>query len=448
MHQQSMSREMAVGDLAIAAAGATKGAWKKDLERLTRQGLKGTVMHEIGHTLGLRHNFKGSTMLTLDEVHNRNKTSRVGVIASVMDYDAVNLATNGQEQGDYYTTTLGPYDMWAIEYGYKPLSGGTKGELDDLKEIASRSGEENLAFATDEDTRGVSPDPYSNRHDLGKEPIEFAKHRAELVRELLPDVVENMTKDGEDYSQARRAFNVLLGAHGRAMFFAARMVGGVEISRSHKGDKDAPPPYAVVPAEKQREALELLMAEIFGDAPFQVDAETLNYLGASRWNHWGAEPPARTDFPIHDVVLNWQQRTLDHLLSSLTLERLHDSELKVDSDEDALTTAELLERLTDGIFEEIKGLKAGDYTNRKPAISSFRRNLQREYMKRMGRLALGKTYAPEDCQSIAFAELTKLSETLDKAAKVKLDSYSSAHLMETNSRVKKILESRMTETSP
>ena len=73
-------------------------------------------------------------------------------------------------KGIIFRRTIGPYDMWAIEYGYKPLSGGTEGEVAELKKIASRSGEPALAYSTDEDTRGIDPDPLSNRFDLGQRP--------------------------------------------------------------------------------------------------------------------------------------------------------------------------------------------------------------------------------------------------------------------------------------
>ncbi|MEM7313054.1 MAG: zinc-dependent metalloprotease, partial [Planctomycetota bacterium] len=139
--QQSMSTQFALGQSVIAAAGATNAAWQKDLERLQMQGLKATVMHEIGHTLGLRHNFKSSTMLPLRDLHDSSQTSQTGLMSSVMDYDAVNLAAKDQEQGDFYTTTIGPYDYWAIEYGYKPLKGGTAGEVKELAKIAARSGD-------------------------------------------------------------------------------------------------------------------------------------------------------------------------------------------------------------------------------------------------------------------------------------------------------------------
>ena len=91
----------------------------------------------------------------------------------------------------------------------------------------------------------------------------------------------------------------------------------------------------------------------------------------------------RPDLAVHDVIAMWQERILSQLLSSLTLERLHDSELRVPADQDAFTTAELIERLTKAMFAETEKLAPGDYTNRKPAISSLRRNLQRLYLKRL-----------------------------------------------------------------
>ena len=139
-----------------------------------------------------------------------------------MDYNPVNIMPEGMTQGDYFSTTIGPYDMWAIEYGYKPLKGGSPdGELPELKKIAARSGEPGLAFASDEDARGIDPDPHSVRYDLGNDLVEYAKSQAKLVAESWPNVVEDMTKDGDGYQRARRAFGVLLARHGEVMFSAA-----------------------------------------------------------------------------------------------------------------------------------------------------------------------------------------------------------------------------------
>jgi hypothetical protein len=133
------------------------------------------------------------------------------------------------------------------------------------------------------------------------------------------------------------------------------------------------------------------------------------------------------------------------LLSPLTLSRLYDSELKVAADADVLTTAELLERLTRAIFREVDTAKAGEFTNRKSAISSLRRNLQRTHLRRMSQLALGQTGAPEDCQTVAFTELARLKGRIDTllAGEVKLDRYTQAHLEETSARITKVVDARM-----
>jgi hypothetical protein len=379
------------------------------------------------------------------------KTRDTGLTGSVMDYAPANLMPKDMKQGDFYSTTIGPYDMWAIEYGYKPLSGGTEGEGAELKKIASRAAEPQLAYATDEDTRGIDPDPLSNRFDLGSDTIEYAKARAKLVSEMWPSVVAKVTADGDGYQRARQAFGVLLSNYGQAMFFASRQVGGISVNRDHKADPNARAPFVVVPAAKQREALTLVEEQVLSDKPFNFPPELYNQLAASRWYHWGSDMPTRVDYAIHDVIGQWQDRVLDQLLSSLTLQRMYDAELKVPADQDALTTAELISHLTNAVFAEVGSLKPGEYTNRKPAISSLRRNLQRRYLKRLSTIAMGRTSAPDDCRSVAAAELTAVEgkiKALLANGELKLDSYSRAHLEDTAASIRKVLDARLNLQTP
>jgi hypothetical protein len=119
-------------------------------ELYLQQFLRLLAAHEVGHVLGLRHNFLGSTLLAPADLNNRDLTRRQGMVSSVMDYSAPNIAPPGEIQGDYFTTRLGAYDLWAIEYGYQPLSPGHP-EQQELQQIANRSGSPELAYATDED---------------------------------------------------------------------------------------------------------------------------------------------------------------------------------------------------------------------------------------------------------------------------------------------------------
>ncbi|MDZ4818662.1 MAG: zinc-dependent metalloprotease [Planctomycetota bacterium] len=420
-------------------------------EKLIMQGLKEVVMHEVGHTLGLRHNFKSSTLYSLEELNDVEKTSKTGLTASVMDYSPANIAPKGTKQGDYFSTTIGPYDMWAIEYGYKPIAAGsTEGEESELKKIASRSGEPGLAYTTDEDTRGIDPDPLSNRFDMGKDTVAYAKQRAEVISALWPKILDRMVKDGDGYQQARRTFGVLLKQYGMAMFHASRNVGGIYVSRSHKGDAGAKAPFIVVDPKQQREALALMDQLVFSDAPFQFPPNLYNHLAATRWSHWGTDPVLRPDYAVHETIAMWQERILQQLLSPLTLQRIYDSELKVPADQDAFTSAELIRSLTKSIFGETEKLQGGDYTERKPAISSLRRNLQRSYLQQLSQLAMGETSAPADCQSVALAELKDLQERINKltAGNVKLDTYTKAHLAESSSRIGKVVEAKLNLSQP
>jgi len=229
------------------------------------------------------------------------------------------------------------------------------------------------------------------------------------------------------------------------MFSATRYVGGLYVSRSHKGDANASKPLEVVPVERQREALALLEEQVFSDKPFSFPPDLYNQLAASQWDHWGTQVVERGDYPVHDIILMWQDRIASKLLSPLTLSRLHDSELKLAADADALTAAELIERLTKAVYSEVDTLKTGEFTNRKPAISSLRRNLQRAYLQRMSQLALGQTMSPADCETVAFAEMGRLKTRIDSmlTGEAKLDSYSRAHLEETSARITKVLDARM-----
>ncbi len=445
-HCRGLASQFAFGAILLEANDGV--ASKADLDRMILQGLKETVMHEVGHTLGLRHNFKASSYLTLEELADKEKTAKTGLAASVMDYLPVNYAAQGEPQGDYFSQTIGPYDYWVIEYGYKPFSSSS--ESAELKKIASRSSEPALNYATDSDVRGYDPDPLVNRFDLGKDPIAYARQRTELIDNLFDNLIDQMTEEGEGYQRVRRAFNILLSMKGSAMHFAARFIGGLYTHRDHRGDPDARPPFVVVEPKKQREALTLLEKEVFAPDAYDFPPNLYNHLAPSKWNHWGVDHLKRADYPVHEIILNWQDQILSQLLSSTTLDRLLDSELKVPVGEDAFTAAELLERLTGSVFQETEKLNAGKFTNRKPAILSLRRSLQRKYLERLANLAMGNTAAPDDCQAVAYLELDALEARIRQvlSGKAQLDTYTKAHLTESAERIRKVREARFQLTRP
>src|SRR5438445_13608552 len=113
-------------------------------DELIGQAIRHIFMHQVGHTLGLRHNFKASAMLPNDKLHDTSITRKQGLVGSGMDYSPGKLAPKGVKQGDYFSTTLGPYNYWAIEYDHKPLSGCRERAMEDLQKIAAKSTETGL----------------------------------------------------------------------------------------------------------------------------------------------------------------------------------------------------------------------------------------------------------------------------------------------------------------
>ena len=217
-----MKPEMGLAVLAMAE-NAKGEPDSKFTEEFLGQLIKETVMHEVGHSLGLRHNFKASTMLDADQLNNTEITRVKGLTGSVMDYNPINIAPKGQKQGDYITSTIGPYDYWAIEYAYKEVTGD---EAAELKKIAARAAEPDLVFATDSDMR-VGNDPLVNVFDLGSDPCRFAKDRVTLASQLMKELDAKAVKDGESWARLRIAFSrYLMGQYGNAADLVASHVGG------------------------------------------------------------------------------------------------------------------------------------------------------------------------------------------------------------------------------
>ncbi len=417
-------------------------------EEFIGEALKTLTMHEVGHTLGFRHNFKASTIFSLDDL---NKKKGEALIGSVMEYDAVNIAPEGQEQGDYYTKTIGPWDYWVVEYAYKPIDASKpKGELKALGEIASRVATSDLTYGTDEDAYGYrfrDLDPLVNRWDLGDDPLAFARQRREVVVGLWDKIADKVTKEGMGYQRVRRAFGSLLYEHGFTMYLASRYIGGQYHHRDHRGDENGRLPFVPVPAAKQREALQFIKEYALSDKAFSFSPELLNSLAITRWSDWGGDSwtSTRFDYPVHDVILRNQTLILERMLYPSVLSRVQDAELKFPKGGDAFTLPELFSGITDAVWVEL-GRDAGakQWSNSDAFISSFRRGLQREHLKQLIKLVLeADSGTPEDARSLARLHLGQIRSKIQRViqnARGTLDDYSFAHLEESQVRIEKALD--------
>jgi len=414
-----------------------------EAEAFMTQWLIEVTAHEVGHTLGLRHNFRASTIHKFAQVHDKSITNTQGLTGSVMDYIPTNIALRGEIQGDYHQTTLGPYDYWAIEYAYTPLAAASpEAAVPALQKIASRASDPLLSYGTDEDA-GFSalwpwnPDPLATRRDLGSDPLEYYKHRIKLVRELWGGMEAKLQKPGDGYQILRRSFLRGLGQAGSALLDSARYIGGVYHYRDHVGDPGNRPPFVPVPAAQQREALNLIRDNLFAPGAFRISPQLLNKLTPDRFPDFAnfASFEQRPDYPIHQQILSLQAAALNRLFHPVVMSRVLDNELRGEQPGTTLTLGVVFATVRDSIWAETRAASVD--------INSFRRALQREHLRRLIALIVREGAAPEDARSLARHSLTLLRTRLRTAAPNATSVETRAHLNESIARIDEALSAQV-----
>lgn len=345
-----------------------------EADRFIRNSLKDVVMHEVGHAIGLRHNFRASTGITQAQLRDPKFVAERGVSNSVMDYNALNVPLASEAPSEQHMTTLGVYDYWAIEYGYRDFRPDQ--EKAGLSAIASRQATDTaLAYGTDEDLV-TNNDPLINQRDLGENPMAFAQRQMKLSRELWDLTQARKLGADDDMTVYRRNLERGLAGFATVAPMLAKYVGGTYTSRALAGAQQAL--VQPVPAAQQRQALEVLVGELFSSRSFKFDPAYLSRLGIDQFDRWSNNrPPQGPDFSLTSAVLDLQRGALDNLMSDGKAARMADNETKVADAKDVLSYAELQERLHGAIWQELKA--SGKDRN----IDSLRRSLQREHVKRL-----------------------------------------------------------------
>lgn len=400
------------------------------------------VSHEVGHTLGLRHNFKASGIYSMAQINSEDWKGKKPIGGSVMDYNAlpqINMGT-GKIQGDYGMIAVGPYDKWAIEYGYT---------MDDTKKVLERVAEPELVYATDEDTWG--PDPFARRRDMGSDPLTFARSRMKLAQELRAKIPEKFVKEGDSWAKARRGYQITLSQQMNALGAMANWVGGAYVARDKKGDPNARPPIAPVSAVQQRDALAFVLENAFRDEAYGLTPDLINKMTVDKWWDPGGMNDLFEDetWPVHERILGIQASVLSMLMNPTTLGRVYDNEFRVPAEQDMITLPEVVNKITDEAWSELDNKGGRRFTDRQPMISSLRRNLQREHLERLIDLTLPDSLYGSASKAIATICTAKLREVNGKIQKAigdgktrpsDIDSYTYAHLSEAKERIDRALD--------
>lgn len=394
------------------------------------------VMHEVGHTLGLRHNFRSSSATPVARLHDKAWTAEHGLIGSVMDYVTPNLSADRAHQGEYFISTVGPYDRWAIRWGYTPSNAA---DLDAdhafVDAIADESTRPEHAYATDEDTYPAEAlDPRSNVYDLGDDPIVWAKDRVKYLDGLWdhPSFEARILGEGGSFPVLRRAMDTLLGQYNLALGMAVKYVGGQYFERAHRGQPGGGAPLRPVEAVKQREAMDFIAQEAFSAEAFHLSAGRLNRLAPDRWSHWGNGPSGRFDYDLGARVLAVQANLLDRLLEPSMLGRVREAESRA---ADPFRLTEHFDRLTRNLWGEVGGAATSEF--RALGRTGTRRDLQRLYVDRLSTLMLTPPPGtPDDARALARLQLQRIDGRCGTMlAGVTMSDEIRAHLLETRARI-------------
>ena len=363
-------------------------------DEFIKQALYDLVLHEVGHTFGLNHNFIASQLHTPQEIQDPVLGATIGLTASVMDYTIPNISPDKTKQGLFFDIKPGPYDKWAIQYGYINTVNDAE-EKETLQKILAESVKKENRFMNDADDmrsvgRGI--DPRANLYDMSDDAIGYAIGNIKMVNDALPKLLKKYSTPNKSYHELRNGYLALSGHYARSLNVIGRYIGGVYVNRNFVGQDTSSKPFTPVPYTEQKRAMQALTQYAFSKNAFKTPNNIYTYLQMQRRGYDFRRE--NEDPKIHDRILNTQRAVLDELLNNTVMLRLTDTKLYGNK----YSVNAMLKDVTNGIFIEDLGA----------SVSTIRQNLQEEYVSRLLNIVDAKSAYAYTSKSAAFGEVQRI----------------------------------------
>jgi hypothetical protein len=317
-----------------------------------------------------------------------------------MDYPSINVSSNRSKQGDYYTIKPGPYDLWAIEYGYRPF--GVADEAGGLNGILKRSTNPQLAFGNDADdmrSPGNGIDPRVMINDMSSDAVAFAEDRLKLVNSMMPKLRTRFAKPDQSYAELRSRWGQLNSQRNQQLTAVSRYIGGVYVDRSFVGQETSVKPFTPVPVAYQKKAMAVMSKYAFAPDAFDADSSLFPYLQTQRrgYNFFGAPENIKPQ----NTFMAIQTSILSELLHPATMERISSSSLYGNT----YSVASVLMDVNKAIFD----------ADLRTDVNLYRQNLQTMYVKGLAGIVNANGGYDAASKAAALAALRKIRTQLTTA---------------------------------
>ena len=392
-------------------------------DELMCEAMRQVIAHEVGHALGLPHNMISSSGYDVQDLRNPAFADTMGVAPTIMDYARQNyIAQPGDGlEGDDFIRQVGPYDHYAINWGYRVLPDAPTPESERRtlnRWIVEKADDPVYRYLPR--SAATAWDPRAQTEDLGDDHVEASTLGIANLKRVIGNLVEWTTDPGEDYGDLEELYGELVFQWYRYVGHVAAIPGGIYVDL--KTADQAGAVYDGVPRAEQERALDFIEGEVFEAPTWLADREILERIGESGF----------------ETIATWQGRVLGTLLDARRLARL--AELEVTQPEDALPLSNYLRILRDGVWGTLS----------RTATDPYRRSLQRTYLEEVESLLTeepeGSGFLPapdvsrSDIRPLLRTQLRRLRTEAASAARATTDPVGRAHLEDVAERILRILD--------